>query len=309
MPYIFSVNETNRHICIQNNLFGVPATDRARSQISNVKKGDKLFLYIYGTGLVYGIFEAETDPFIEKNPEKGPWNLSFIDKKHGYYPYRLYIRTVKLYKQGIPYRKLENLDIGFSNSLLQRKSAVYISDFQAHIIEELLKEIPIEKEIKPVAQINYSDLESIYTKDIEVTNSQEKALQLLVQKNFLQLESGITALSTYYNFNYGTIKGEIDILGKDREKNYIVTELKADNLKKDIWTQLLTYSFVIRDTYAKHEGVEVRSFIVCPGFDRKVFYSYPEFKKLLKFQGSLRVFKYDTNFKDKIEFEEIPVKI
>src|SRR5437870_9599210 len=32
MPYIFLVNETNRHICVQHRLFGVPATDRARSQ-------------------------------------------------------------------------------------------------------------------------------------------------------------------------------------------------------------------------------------------------------------------------------------
>ena len=37
---------------------------------------------------------------------------------------------------------------------------------------------------------------------------------------------------------YGTVKGEIDILGRDQRNNYIVTELKADILKKDIWTQL-----------------------------------------------------------------------
>jgi hypothetical protein len=88
-----------------------------------------------------------------------------------------------------------------------------------------------------------------------------------------------------------------------------VTELKAENLKKDIWTQLLTYSHVVRDIYAKHEGVGVRSFVICPGFDRKTFYSYPELKKLLKTQDSLRVFKYSTNFRDSISFEEIPIDL
>ncbi len=123
MPYLFSVNETNRHICIQNRIFGVPNTERARSQIMNVRKGEKLFLYVYGTGLVYGIFEAATDPFIQKNPENGPWNLSPIDKKHGFYPYRLYIKIIKSYQTGVLFKKLESLNIGLDFSLLQRKSA------------------------------------------------------------------------------------------------------------------------------------------------------------------------------------------
>ncbi len=89
----------------------------------------------------------------------------------------------------------------------------------------------------------------------------------------------------------------------------MVAELKAENLKKDIWTQLLTYSYIIRDIYAKREGVEVRSFIICPGFQPKVFYSYPELKKLLKSQNSVRVFQYHTNFKNKIDFEEIPIVV
>jgi len=167
----------------------------------------------------------------------------------------------------------------------------------------------VEREVGPVAEKDFSHLESIYTRTVEVTDSQEKALQLLVQKNFEQLEEGVKPVTSYFNVQYGTIRGEIDILGQDKERNYVVTELKAENLKKDIWTQLLTYSHVIRDIYAKHEGVEVRTFLICPGFDRRTFYSYPELKKLLKRQESVRVFKYETNFKDRISFEEIPVTI
>ncbi len=309
MPYLFSVNETNRHICIQNRLFGVPATDRARSQIMNVRKGDKLFLYVYGTGLVYGLFEAETDPFIERNPEKGPWNLSPVDKKHGYYPYRLFIRLVKLHQTGILFKKLESLNIGLDSSLLQRKSAVYLSDFQANLIEKLLEDLPLEKDVVSQKAVNYSNLESLFTKEVEVTDSQEKALQLLVQNNFTMLEEGLMPVTSYYNVNYGSVRGEIDILGKDAKRNYVVTELKAESLKRDIWTQLLTYSHIIRDIYAKHEGAGVRSFIICPGFDRKVFYSYPEFKELLKYPDSVKVFKYETNFKNRIDFKEIPFSV
>ena len=309
MPYIFLVNETNRHICVQHRLFGVPATDRARSQISSVVKGDQLFLYIYGTGLLYGPFRAESNPFLEKHPEQGPWNLSPVDKKHGYYPYRLHVSTDELRGHGIPFKKIERFNIGLNTELLQRKSVVYASPFQAHIFGELLRDLPVEREVAPVLEKDFSHLESIYTRTVQVTDSQEKALQLLVQKNFEQLEEGVKPVTSYFNVQYGTIRGEIDILGQDKERNYVVTELKAENLKKDIWTQLLTYSHVIRDIYAKHEGVEVRSFLICPGFDRKTFYSYPELKKLLKKQESVRVFKYDTNFKDRISFEEIPIMV
>lgn len=309
MPYLFSVNETNRHICVQNRLFGVPDTDRAISQIMNVKKGEKLFLYVYGSGYVYGIFEAATNPFIQKNPEQGPWNTSPIDKKHGYYPYRIYIDIKKHYQSGILFKKLESLNIGLDSNLLQRKSAVYLSDFQANIIEKLLADLPLEEKARSENPINYSDLEDLYTKDVKVNESREKALQILVQKNFSELEDGLSSVTSYFNVNYGTIKGEIDILGKDRKSNYVVTELKAENLKKDIWTQLLTYSHVVRDIYAKHDGVDVRSFIICPGFDKKVFYSYPELKRLLKYQDAVRVFQYETNFKDSIDFREIPVEI
>lgn len=309
MAYLFCVNETNRHICIQSKLFGVPATDRARSQIMSVRRGDKLFLYVYGSGFIYGVFEAVTNPFIEKEPEKGPWNLSPIDQKHGYYPYRIYIDIIKLFKSGIHFKKLENLNIGLDSQLLQRKSVIYLSDFQAHIIEELLADIPTEKEILVSDKVDYSKLESIFTKQIEITDSEEKALQLLVQTNFHKLEEGASPVTSYFNINYGSIRGEVDVLGRDKEKNYIVTELKADNLKKDIWTQLLTYSYVIRNIYAKHDGVDVRSFIICPGFERNVFYSYPELKKLLMHQNSVKVFQFETNFQDEISFSEIPVSI
>jgi hypothetical protein len=306
MPYIFAVNEPNYRICIDNRLFGVPNTERARSQISNVRKGDKLFIYVYGSQRIYGVYKALSDPFIEKEPKKGPWNYTATDERHGYYPYRLFIDIIKDYQQGIPFQKIERLNIGLDRNLLLRKSVIYITDFQANIIEELLKELPVKPrdrfEIKTIEQY-----ESLFTQPITVSKSAESALQILVQNHLSLLENGLNAVTSYFNVQYGKFKGEIDILARDKNKNFVVTEIKAENLKKDIWSQLFSYSHIIRNIYAKFEDVDVRSFLICSGFDIKTVYSYPEIKKLLKREDSLRVFKYQTDFKKKISFEEIPI--
>jgi hypothetical protein len=310
MPYIFAVNEPNYRICINNRLFGVPKTERARSQILNVRKGDKLFIYVYGSQRIYGIYKAASDPFLvsEEEAKKGPWNYTATDEKHGYYPYRLFIDVIKDYQQGIPFQKIERLNIGLDRNLLLRKSVIYITDFQANIIEELLKELPV----KPVDRFQIKTIEeyeSLFTQPVTVGESQEKALQILVQNHLSSLENDLKAVTSYFNIQYGKFKGEIDILARDKNKNFVVTEIKAGNLKRDIWSQLFSYSHVVRNIYAKFEGVDVRSFLVCSGFDIKTIYSYPEIKKLLRREDSLRVFKYQTDFKNKISFEEIPIVI
>ena len=100
MPYIFAVNEPNYRICINNRLFGVPNTERARSQISNVKKEDKLFIYIYGSQRIYGVYKAISNPLSisKEEAKKGPWNYTVTDEKHGYYPYRLFIDIINDYQ-------------------------------------------------------------------------------------------------------------------------------------------------------------------------------------------------------------------
>jgi len=306
MPYIFAVNEPNYRICIDNHLFGVPDTERARSQISNVRKGDRLFIYVYGSQRIYGVYEAISDPFIERELQKGPWNYTATDERHGYYPYRLFIDIIKDYQQGIPFQKIEQLNIGLDRNLLLRKSVIYITDFQTNIIEELLKELPV----KPIDRFKIKTIEeyeSLFTQPIIVGKSEEKALQILVQNNLSSLENGLKAVISYFNVQYGKFKGEIDILARDKNKNFVVTEIKAENLKRDIWSQLFSYSHIIRNIYAKFEDADVRSFLICSGFDIKTVYSYPEIKKLLRREDSLRVFKYQTDFKRKISFEEIPI--
>jgi len=308
MPYIFAVNEPNYRICIDNRIFGVPKTDKARSQIQSVKKDEKLFIYVYGSQRIYGFYKAISNSFLEKAPQKGPWNYTATDEKHGYYPYRLFIEIIKDYQQGIPFPKIERLNIGLDRNLLIRKSVIYITDFQANIIEELLKELPV----KPVDGFkikNIDEYESLFTQPVTVGEGQEKTLQILVQNNLGLLEDKLQPVTSYFNIQYGKFKGEIDVLARDKNKNFVVTEIKVENLKKDIWSQLFSYSHVIRNIYAKFEDVDVRSFLICNGFDIKTIYSYPEIKKLLRREDFLRVFKYQTDFKKKISFEEIPIII
>lgn len=72
MPYIFVVDEKNFCKCIKNKIFGVPGNSRGIGQIMNVKKDEKLFLYVYGKRKLFGIYTATTNPFKEQTPEKGP---------------------------------------------------------------------------------------------------------------------------------------------------------------------------------------------------------------------------------------------
>lgn len=298
----------NKPICLKHRLFGVPKTEKARSQLSSVQKGDQLFLYVYGSQMLYGYYESISNPFVEPHPEKGPWNHTPTDKKHGYYPYRVWIDFIQDYQRGIPLKKIEQLDVGLDRNLLLRKSVVYISDFQANIIVQLLKDFPVKKskEFKPK---NLDQYENLFAHPLEVSKEKEEVLQLLVQKHFTKVENDLRLLSSYVNIEYGSFRGEIDILGKDSKKNYVVVEIKLKNLTRSIWGQVFSYSNVIRNIYAKHEGVEVRSFVICNGFNLKTLYSYPELKKLLKYENSLRVFKYNTDFKDEISFQEVPVVI
>lgn len=305
MPYIFCVNEANRHICIDNRIFGVPKTDRARSQIASVKVGDRLFLYVYGTQRLYGIFQAKTEPFEELKPQDGPWNKNTIDRTHGYYPYRIKIEVLKYYKEGISLNDLDRLNIGIIQELFLRKSIIYISDLQANIIEGMLKQQ--KPDFVPGAEWNTTSYENLYSREVHVTDSEEKALQLLTQNNYQKLEEGLKAITSYFNLKFGGFKGEIDILGKDNDNNYVVTELKAGIVSKDIWSQVYSYSRIIREIYAAQEKVDVRVFIVCGGLNIKTLYSYPELKQLLRKEDLLRIYSYDTNFKDTINFKEIPI--
>lgn len=307
MPYIFVVDEKNFWKCLQHKLFGVPNTTKAIGQIMNVKKGEKLFLYVFGKRKIFGIYEAITMPFREQQPERGPWIGRRYDEKHGFFPYRIEVDLFTEFAEGVPIEEVERKNIGINRYFFNGKSVGYVTEYQAKIIEELLKEVNI-KAVK--MEISFARFPSNVTplNPLEIHKEKESILQVLIQQNIEMVEKGLKIVDSYFPVRGYGWGGEIDILAKDMEKNYVIIELKMRKLPPQIWSQLLSYSYAIRNIFAKFEKVDVRTVAIGKGFEPKTLYVYPELKLLLKKPDLLRAFKYVTDFRTYVELREVDVK-
>lgn len=85
--------------------------------------------------------------------------------------------------------------------------------------------------------------------------------------------------------------------------------MKLGNLPPQIWSQLLSYSYAIRNIFAKFEKVDVRTIAICKGFERKTIFAYPELRYLMKNRESLKIFTFNTDFKNYLDLKEVNVKI
>jgi hypothetical protein len=304
MLYIFLVNETNFPKCLKFSLFGVPDTSKAYGQINNVCSGEKLFVYIYGVKKIRGVYKATSDPFAEEHANRGPWlGSGSRAKEKGYYPYRVHVKILRNYPNGIDIDELEKLGTGIDENKFKGKSVLYITDKQAEIIERTLEdknpnEEPIETEIFSSSPTREKNI-------FEFKGGFESQLQLLVQKNIEKLERGLSVIDTYYNVSaFLGYRGEIDILARDRSKNFVVVELKKDRLPKEIWSQLFGYSHAIWSTLAKDEDVGVRSIAVCKEISRDTLFAYSELRRLLEGSDLLKLFTYLLEERKTIDFFE-----
>ena len=174
-------------------------------------------------------------------------------------------------------------------------------------IEILLEEVNKDK---PSLDISFERFESHMTplNPFEVTKEKKEAvLQLLIQQQIDSVENGLKIVDTYFPVKGYGWGGEIDILTKDKNKDYLIIELKISNLPPQIWSQILSYSYAIRDIFAKFEGVDVRSVVIGKGFEPKTLYAYQEIKKLIRDKNSLKVFKFNSDFKSYVELNEINI--
>lgn len=308
MPRIFILDKHNHRICLENSLFGVPDSFRAISQIKTVKKGDVLFAYITKEKQLMGVYEADSSVFREAHPESGPWIGRTWDERKGFYPYRIRIKIVEPLSKGISLDELETMGIGIGENKFKGNSVVSLTEEQAKVILETLRKKnagyktwePLAKEFRstPIMPISGFDF----------LEGEEKQLQLLVQENISKLESGLSVFDTYYNVRdyLGKVgyEGEIDILANDALRRFVVIELKRGKLPKYIWSQLFSYTYVIRNTLAK--GSDVRAMAVCKDIGRETQYAYPELKRKLEDKNALKVFMYSLNVRERsISFEEI----
>lgn len=300
MPYVFCVDKTNLKKCLNSQLFGVPKSLRALSQIQNVHENDELFLYAYGEKKLYGFYKAVSEVFQEKNPEKGPWIGRKRDDKSKYYPYRLKINIDKDL-EGISINDVEGLNIGIDRNFFNGKSVAFINETQAEKIKEILENTGERKE-----EIDFKEIE-INPIDISIPSSisqREMLIQLIAQKKIHKLESNLKVLDTLSKVSgeYG-YAGEIDILAKDNESNYVIIELKEGRAPKEIWSQIFSYDYIIWKRFAEIENVGIRSFLICKELEKKTIFAYKFLKNIL--ENNLKSFKYDLINNEEINFEEI----
>jgi len=291
MPYVFVVDERNFKECIKYGLFGVPNTARAYSQILQVKQGDKLFVYIYGTKRFIGVYEASSDPFTEMSPEKGPWIGRRWDERHGYYPHRIKFKIVKNYRSSVGVEEIEDLDIEINRNTFNGRSAVYITDYQREKLEEFLDKRNPGGGVKSV--VEEFSVNPTVIDPFSLRGGLEARLQILIQRNMDKIEEGLQVVDTYYNLkSFLGYAGQIDILARDIRTNFVVIEIKGDDAPPEVWSQLFGYSHAIRSTLARKENVDVRSMLICKRLNLRTLYSYPEIKIIIKKPNMLQLFKY-----------------
>jgi len=307
MPYIFVVDGTNLKKCLKSRLFGVPNTARAYSQILPVKENQTLFLYEYGAKRIHGIYKAKSGVFTEKNPSAGPWTGRKRDEKAGYYPHRIEIEITQYYQTGIEIAEVERSGLGLDRHSFNGKSCVYITEEQAEEIINLLKKanpegpsepptsVPLQSNKKPVALADLS-------------GEKEEKLQVLVQQNIKKLGKlglEMEVLDSYFNITECMscktmctldYAGQIDILGMDVSKKFVVLELKAGEAKKAIVRQLEKYASVVRKTFAQENADVVRA-IICGSSSRELVECFR--------QRRIMAFKHDTDFESYIDFEPL----
>lgn len=270
-----------------------------------------MFAYITKEKQLMGVYEADSEVFKEAHPERGPWKGRAWDESKGFYPHRIKVKLLEPFAKGISIDKLETMRIGIKENKFKGNSVVSLTEEQAEVVLTALKEKNAGYELwKPSAVREFQSNPTTPISAFEFPEGEESQLQLLVQDNISQLESGLHVFDTYYNVRdyLGKVgyEGEIDILANDSMHQFVVLELKKEKLPKYIWSQLFSYTYVIRNTLAK--GAEVRAMAVCRDIGRETKYAYPELKRKLEDKNSLKVFTYKLNVKQrKISFSEVSV--
>ena len=126
----------------------------------------------------------------------------------------------------------------------------------------------------------------------EATLSLERDLENFLLAKLDSLEKGLKTFKGETGRQFQVKSGRIDILAQDRDKNFVVIELKAETASESVLTQILAYMADVTEELSK--GKTVRGIIVAYGFAEKLVAA----ATLLP---TIKLMKYKVNF----EFEEI----
>jgi hypothetical protein len=278
--------------CIRYGLFGVPDTARAASQIQLVKPGEKLFLYVHGAKVLHGVYEAITQPFKEAEPKAGPWNDRSEDAKHGWYPFRIEVKPFEPFKEALSLGEVERLGIGLNEDVFRaRPSVVYITEDSAEKLATALRSKNANVSRATACTEKYpSKPSSNYDLQLSKGSAEEK-LTLSIQRSLGELEDGFQPLQSFYPLrSAGGRNVWIDILALDHANNYVVVELKREELQETIWNQVFQYAGILRSQLSV--GSKVRTVVICADAEQKIALAYAELRSQLKDPTYLRVYKY-----------------
>lgn len=292
MARVFVVNKYTLPHCIRYGLFGVPDTARAANQIHMVRAGEKLFLYEHGVKRIHGVYRALGNAFREQYPKKGPWNDREEDAKHGYYPFRIEVEPIVAYQEALTLGDVEALDIGFNEDLIRaRPSVIYLPDEAARKLE-----MELDKRNQNVPQVRVHGekypSQPLPKFDLELSKgSPEEKFTFDVQVVMNTIEEGLQPVQAFYPLRATSGRNIwIDILARDSDKNFVVVELKTEDLEESIWNQVFHYAWILRSRLSRES--KVRAVVICQTAEPKLEFAYQELKRHLREPEFLKVYKY-----------------
>jgi len=257
-----------------------------------VRPGEKLFLYEHGVKRIHGVFRALRNAFKEQYPEKGPWIGRREDAKHGYYPFRIEVEPIVAYQEPLALGDVETLNVGLNEDVFRaRPSVVYITDEAATRLEmeldkrnQNIPQVVASKEKYPSQPLPSFDLQSS-------KGSPEEKFTFDVQLAMGTIESGLLPIQAFYPLRAASGRNVwIDILARDSDENFVVVELKTENLQESIWNQVFHYAWILRSRLSV--GSKVRAVVICQSAEPKLELAYQELKRHLREPEFLKVYKY-----------------
>jgi hypothetical protein len=257
-----------------------------------VRAGEKLFLYEHGVKRIHGVYRALGNAFREQYPEKGPWNDREEDAKHGYYPFRIEVEPAPRYQEPIALGDVEALDIGFNENVIRaRPSVIYLADESAKKLEmeldkrnQSVPQVEAEREKYPSQPLPKFDLGLS-------KGSPEEKFTFDVQVVMGTIEDGLQPIQAFYPLRATSGRNiSIDILARDSNKNFVVVELKTEDLEESIWNQVFHYAWILRSRLPTKS--KVRAVVICQTAEPKLELAYQELKRHLREPEFLKVYKY-----------------
>lgn len=214
----------------------------------DMKKGDKVL--IYGNKSIYAVGEIQSD-YYYKEEESETYYL---------YNHRRDVKWLEIPDQPL---SIEFLPEDLQRKLMRPRTIIELTEDEWKSIEEVMKEQPPPEELEqpPPAEPSFSI-------------SLERTLRDYLAENPNILEYGLQLIGK----EYPTDAGNIDILFKDKDGNYVIVETKKGRESDKVVGQILRYVGWVK----KNLAPKVRGIIVTHSSDSNLEWAIEAIRDLVK---------------------------